>query len=41
LFEVKIRLSGKEYILRTETKGIAGKIFQAAGVALPPKLIQK
>ena len=41
LFEVKIRLSGKEYILRTETKGIAGKVFQATGVALPPKLIQK
>lgn len=41
LFEIEICLSGKKYILRSETKGTAGKIFQAAGVALPPKLIQK
>ncbi len=40
LFEIEICLSGKKYILRSETKGTAGKIFQAAGVALPPKLIQ-
>ena len=41
LFEMEIRLSGKEYILRSETKGTTGKIFQVAGVVLPPKLIQK
>lgn len=41
LFEIEIRLSGKEYILRSETKGTIGKIFQAVGVVLSPKLIQK
>ncbi|MBC8391915.1 MAG: IS1634 family transposase [Deltaproteobacteria bacterium] len=41
LMEIEIRLSCKEYILRSETKGATGKIFQAAGVTLPAKLIQK
>lgn len=41
LMQIEIKLSGKEYILRTEVKGTAGKVFQAVGVALPPQLVQK
>jgi hypothetical protein len=26
------------YLLRTPTTGVAGKLFQAVGVALPPNL---
>jgi hypothetical protein len=29
---------GKEFIIRTEAFGAAGKAFKAAGVALPPVL---
>ena len=35
LQEIEIRLDGKRYLLRTETKGTTGKVFQACGVALP------
>ncbi|HEX5863492.1 MAG TPA: IS1634 family transposase [Casimicrobiaceae bacterium] len=35
---IEIRLDGKGYVLRTETKGTTGKVFQACGVALPPTL---
>lgn len=38
LQEIEIRLDGKGYLLRTETKGTTAKVFQAAGVALPPTL---
>jgi transposase len=41
LMETEIQLSEKEYRLRSETKGTTGKVFQAVGVAMPPKLIQK
>jgi hypothetical protein len=38
LQQVEMSLQGKSYVLRTETKGTAGKVFQACGVALPPTL---
>ena len=38
LQEIEIRLDGKGYVLRTETKGTTGEVFQACGVALPPTL---
>jgi len=36
LEEVEIDKGGQRFLLRTETRGCAGKVFQAAGVALPP-----
>jgi transposase len=36
--EVKVEHAGQSFIIRTETKGAAGKAFQAAGVAFPPVL---
>lgn len=30
--------SGKEYVLRADLKGVAGKVFQACGVPIPPKV---
>ena len=41
LQEVEIHIQGKAYVLRTEAKGTAGKVFQACGVALPPTLRQR
>jgi hypothetical protein len=38
LQEVEMSLEGKSYVVRTETKGTVGKVFQACGVALPPTL---
>ena len=38
LQEVEMSIQGKSYVVRTETKGTAGKVFQACGVALPPTL---
>jgi hypothetical protein len=38
LQEVEMSLDGKHYVVRTETKGTVGKVFQACGVALPPTL---
>lgn len=38
LQEVEISLDGKSYVVRTETQGTVGKVFQACGVALPPTL---
>lgn len=38
LQEVQMSLDGKSYVVRTETKGTLGKVFQACGVALPPTL---
>jgi hypothetical protein len=36
LEEVTVAVDQKGYVLRTEAKGTAGKVFQAAGAALPP-----
>lgn len=36
--EVNVTHHKDKFILRTETKGVAGKVFKAAGVALPPVL---
>jgi hypothetical protein len=38
LEEVEVEHDGKRFLLRTEAKGSCGKVFQAAGVALPPTL---
>ena len=38
LQEVELEVDGKRYLLRSETKGTAGKVFQACGVALPAVL---
>jgi hypothetical protein len=38
LEEVTITVDEKGYILRTDPKGTVGKVFQAAGVGLPPVL---
>ncbi len=38
LQEVEIDHQGKRLLLRTPTTGVCGKVFQAAGVALPPSL---
>jgi transposase len=38
LQEIEITLQSKGYVLRTETKGTIGKVFQACGLALPPTL---
>jgi len=36
LEEMEIIQDEKRFLLRTEAKGTCGKVFQAAGVALPP-----
>ena len=38
--EVEVRHRGKDYVLRPPLKGVAGKVFQAAGVAVPPPVRQ-
>jgi hypothetical protein len=38
--EVEIAKDGTRFLLRTEAPGAAGKVFQAAGVALPPTIRQ-
>jgi Transposase DDE domain len=38
LQEITIEQDGKRFLLRTPTAGVAGKLFQAVGVALPPNL---
>jgi transposase len=38
IIEVKVSYGEKNFTIRTETTGVAGKVFQAAGVALPPLL---
>lgn len=40
LTETEIVHQGKRFVLRKETKGACGKVFQAAGVALPPTIRQ-
>jgi len=36
LCEVELEDAGQTYYLRTDLAGICGKVFQAAGVAIPP-----
>jgi len=38
LQEITIEENGRKFIVRSECKGICGKVFQAAGVALPPTI---
>lgn len=38
LTEMEVAISGKGYVFRGQTSGVAGKTFQACGVALPPAL---
>jgi transposase len=40
LEEVTIEQDKKRFLLRTQCKGVCGKVFQAAGVALPPTMRQ-
>jgi transposase len=38
LKEIRIQTSDKDVLLRSELKGDTGKVFQAVGVAIPPKV---
>ena len=38
LIEMEVAISGKGYAFRGQTPGVAGKVFQACGVAMPPVL---
>ena len=38
LLETEISVKEKGYIIRSESQGVAGKVAQACGVALPPVL---
>jgi len=38
LVEMEVSISGNGYVFRGQTSGVAGKVFQACGVALPPTL---
>jgi len=38
LHESTITIDGRAYVVRSEAKRTAGKVFQACGVALPPAL---
>ena len=38
LQEIEVEQDGKRFILRTPVTGVAGKVFQAVGVALPPNI---
>ena len=38
LQEIELEQDGKRFRLRTPTTGVAGKLFQAVGVALPPNV---
>jgi hypothetical protein len=38
LMEMEVSISGKGYVFRGQAPGVAGKVFQACGVALPPAL---
>jgi hypothetical protein len=38
LEDIEVTHRSKKFTIRTECKGVAGKVFQAAGVALPPVL---
>jgi len=36
LEEIEVEQKGRRFLLRTEARGVAGRVFQAVGVALPP-----
>ena len=36
--EMEVAINGKGYVFRGQASGVAGKVFQACGVALPPAL---
>ena len=36
--KIEAEQDGKRFILRTPVTGVAGKAFQAVGVALPPNI---
>ena len=38
LVEMEVVIGGKGYVFRGQTSGVAGKVFQVCGVALPPTL---
>ncbi|MHB8304059.1 MAG: IS1634 family transposase [Acidobacteriaceae bacterium] len=38
LVEMEVAINGKGYVFRSQSSGVAGKVFQACGVALPPVL---
>jgi len=38
LQEITIEENGRKFIVRSECKGVCGKVFQAVGVALPPTI---
>src|SRR5258708_28670990 len=38
LMEMEVVIGSKGYVFRGQTPGVAGKVFQACGVALPPTL---
>jgi len=38
IIEMEVAIDGKGYVIRGQTPGVAGKVFQACGVALPPAL---
>ena len=38
LIEMEVAISGKGYVFRGQASGVAGKVFQACGVALPPAM---
>lgn len=38
LVEMEVSVGDKGYVIRSETVGVAGKVAQAAGVALPPTI---
>jgi hypothetical protein len=38
LQEIEVEQDGKHFILRTPVTGVAGKVFQAIGTALPPNI---
>ena len=40
LQEIELDKQGKRFVLRSEAQGVAGKVCQAAGVALPPTVRQ-
>jgi transposase len=38
LIEMEVAINGKGFVFRGQTRGVAGKVFQACGVALPPAM---
>jgi transposase len=36
LEEIEVEQKGRRFLLRTEARGVVGRVFQAVGVALPP-----